>query len=284
MGLDRILTALAESARAELEMRRKVELERRALRRQAQRIAGAVVGFAAAAGAVRPGWVSPYSTPRRSADPGLLMGRLPGAFIRMRSLAESEPQPRFLTSADAVTEIASYKPQLEPAPSLGTVTHMITFMLAAGCVAAALLHAFRLAVPPRPDLVAGVDKWDRDRARASRVQRIGAPDAATITQRIVRRLADELSNRLENMTRLNQDLAISGTSLEEHLTKVLTLALAGLLGPIAIFSALRAAGLGLPALFAPAAGVFLAVAMVVVVHRELSETARKRRAEFRRTL
>ena len=46
-SLKRVLTTLAANTRAELEMRRKVELERRALRRQAQRIAGAVAGFAA---------------------------------------------------------------------------------------------------------------------------------------------------------------------------------------------------------------------------------------------
>ena len=61
-GLDRILTSLAASSRAELEMRRKVELERRGLRRQAQRIAGAVTGFAVLQAVFARGWVTPYST------------------------------------------------------------------------------------------------------------------------------------------------------------------------------------------------------------------------------
>ena len=42
------------------------------------------------------------------------LGLFLGAFVRMRSLSESEAQPRFLTSAEAVTEIASYKPRLVP--------------------------------------------------------------------------------------------------------------------------------------------------------------------------
>ena len=113
-GLDRILTALATSARSELEMRRKVELERRGLRRQAQRIAGAVTGFAVLQAIFARGWVEPYSTTTGQLVLAVLMGLFLGAFVRMRSLSESEAQPRFLTSADAVTEIASYKPRLVP--------------------------------------------------------------------------------------------------------------------------------------------------------------------------
>lgn len=110
-GLDRILTALAASSRAELEMRRKVELERRGLRRQAQRIAGAVTGFAIMQALFAPGWVAPYSTVTGQLVLVVLMGMFVAAFVRMRSLSEAEPQPRFLTSPDAVTEIASYKPR-----------------------------------------------------------------------------------------------------------------------------------------------------------------------------
>lgn len=114
-GLDRILTSLATSSRAELEMRRKVELERQGLRRQAQRIAGAVTGFALLQALFARGWVAPYSTPVGQLVLVGLMGLFVAAFVRMRSLADSEPPPRFLTSASAVTDIASYKPQ-RPVP------------------------------------------------------------------------------------------------------------------------------------------------------------------------
>jgi hypothetical protein len=60
------------------------------------------------------GWVAPYSTVTGQLVLVALMGMFVAAFIRMRSLSESEPQPRFLTSAEAVTEIASYKPRLVP--------------------------------------------------------------------------------------------------------------------------------------------------------------------------
>jgi len=109
-GLQRILTALAASARAELEMRRKVELERRALRGQAQRIAGLVLGFVVLQAIFARGWVEPYSTPAGQVALSVFISVFLAAFVRMRSLANTAPPARFLTTADAVTEVASYKP------------------------------------------------------------------------------------------------------------------------------------------------------------------------------
>lgn len=109
-GLQRILTALATSARSELEMRRKVEHERRALRGQAQKIAGLVVGFVVLQAIFARGWVEPYSTPAGQLALSVFIAIFLAAFMRMRSLANSPPPARFLTSADAVTEVASYKP------------------------------------------------------------------------------------------------------------------------------------------------------------------------------
>ena len=109
-GLERILTSLAATTRTELEMRRKVELQRRALRRRAQQIAIAVVGFVSVQAVLARGWVEPYSTPLGQVVLGVLIAIFVGAFARMRSLAHVEAPSRFLTSAAQVTEIASYKP------------------------------------------------------------------------------------------------------------------------------------------------------------------------------
>ena len=109
-GLQRILTALAMSARTELEMRRKVEHERRALRGQAQRIAGLVVGFVVLQAIFARGWVEPYSSPAGQLALSVFIAVFLAAFMRMRSLANTKPPTRFLTSAEAVTEVASYKP------------------------------------------------------------------------------------------------------------------------------------------------------------------------------
>ena len=111
-GLERILTSLAASSRTELEMRRKVEHERRALRRQAQRIALAVLGFIALQALFARGWVEPYSTPLGQLVLTVLTVIFIGSFARMRSLSNGEAESRFLTSPRDITEIASYKPHL----------------------------------------------------------------------------------------------------------------------------------------------------------------------------
>ena len=111
-GLDRILTSLAASSRAELEMRRKVELERRSLRRQASRIAGAVTGFAVLQAVFARSWVDPYSTASGQLVLAVLMVLFVAAFVRMRSLAATEPKPRFLADPEAIAGAASFKPPL----------------------------------------------------------------------------------------------------------------------------------------------------------------------------
>ncbi len=110
-GLERILTSLAASSRAELEMRRKVEHERRSLRRQAQRIALAVLAFVVLQAVFARGWVAPYATPLGQLVLVLIAAVFTAAFVRMRSLSDADPEPRFLTSPDNVTHIASYKPR-----------------------------------------------------------------------------------------------------------------------------------------------------------------------------
>jgi tight adherence protein B len=111
-GLERILTSLAASSRAELEMRRKVELERRALRRQAQRIAFAVLGFIALQALFARGWVEPYSTPLGQVVLAILATIFIGAFVRMRSLSDSTPEPRFLKESGESIDAAPGKRQL----------------------------------------------------------------------------------------------------------------------------------------------------------------------------
>ena len=113
-GLERILTSLAASSRAELEMRRKVEMERRSLRRQAQRIAFAVVGFVALQAFFARSWVEPYSSPLGQLVLAILATIFVGAFVRMRSLSNTEPEPRFLTDSGEFTKTdsASHKPLL----------------------------------------------------------------------------------------------------------------------------------------------------------------------------
>jgi hypothetical protein len=103
-GLERVLTTLAASSRAELEMRRKVETERRLLRRQAQRIALAVLGFVTVQAVFARSWVEPYSTPLGQLVLAVVAAIFLGAFLRMRALSDVKPEERFLNGLDGGLE------------------------------------------------------------------------------------------------------------------------------------------------------------------------------------
>ncbi|GAB3662555.1 type II secretion system F family protein [Nocardioides korecus] len=161
---------------------------------------------------------------------------------------------------------------------------MIAFMLAAGIAAVAVLHAYRLAVPPRVDLASAVRRWDASRARATRIQRIGAPKATTVGGKARGWVVDQVLRRARDVKHLTQDLAVTGATIEQHVGKSILLAVVGFVGPLVILGFFSTIGVGLPLVFGPAAGVVLAAAMLLVTRQELTDTAKKKRAEFRRTL
>ena len=161
---------------------------------------------------------------------------------------------------------------------------MIPFMVAVGLLAAALLHAYRLAVPPRADLAGAVRRWDSARARETRIQRIGAPRVTTIGGKAQDWLSEQVLRRAKDGKGLTQDLAVTGGTVEQYVGKTTTLVLLGFFGPVVILGFFNAIGLGIPLVFGPATGAVVAAAMLVVTRQELTEKAKKRRAEFRRTL
>lgn len=161
---------------------------------------------------------------------------------------------------------------------------MIGFMLATGLVAVAVLHAYRLAVPPRSDLVSAVRRWDSSRARATRIQKIGAPRATTFGGKVQSWLADQVLRRARDAKHLVQDLAVTGATVEQHVGKAAALVVVGFAGPLVILGFFNTIGVGLPLVFGPVAGAVLAVAMLFVTRQELADSAKRRRAEFRRTL
>jgi tight adherence protein C len=161
---------------------------------------------------------------------------------------------------------------------------VIAFMIAAGVLAIAVLHGYRLAVPPRADLAGAIRHWDSSRARATRLQRIGAPRATTVGSRVQGWLAEQTLRRSRDVRGLTQDLAVTGGTVEQYVGKTTSLALVGFMGPLVILGFFNTIGLGLPVVSGPAAGLVLAIGMVVVTRHELTDRATKKRAEFRRTL
>lgn len=158
---------------------------------------------------------------------------------------------------------------------------MTLFMILGGLLALGLVQGWRLAVPPRGDLAGSIRSWDTARARANRHLNRARPTG--FTDRIARRIADELSKRGKD-GQLRQDLAVTETTMESYLSRTVSLALLGLLGPIALFGLLDVAGLGLPVQIALVLGLVAAAGAVAATAHELRENAKARRKEMRRAL
>ncbi|MFD0655674.1 type II secretion system F family protein [Thermocatellispora tengchongensis] len=87
-GLRDVLGALAVSAREELDMRRRVEAERRSTRRSAQIVVGTALAFAAALVVFNPDYVSEYNDVLGQAVPGR-----GGRAVRGRVRLDAPPGP-----------------------------------------------------------------------------------------------------------------------------------------------------------------------------------------------
>lgn len=103
-GLREVLTALAESAREELDVRRKVEAERRATRRSVQIVVGASLGFATLLIIFNPSYVAEYNSLLGQAMLSIIAMLFGIAFAWMRRLAKFDKPERLLARAERPTE------------------------------------------------------------------------------------------------------------------------------------------------------------------------------------
>lgn len=95
-GLVRTLSALATTARAELEMRVRVEQRRKSLRRDASIIMGAALLFAGAVALVGGDFLAPYGTLTGQMVLVAVIAGFVAGFVWIRRASEIEPEPRFL--------------------------------------------------------------------------------------------------------------------------------------------------------------------------------------------
>lgn len=102
-GLRELLSALAGSVREELDMRGKVNAERRSTRRSVQIVVAVSVGLALAMGIFNRGYVHPYSTPLGQIILAFVAALYAAAFLWLRRLATFDvPQRLLLTQSPAV--------------------------------------------------------------------------------------------------------------------------------------------------------------------------------------
>ncbi|MGH3178180.1 MAG: type II secretion system F family protein [Streptosporangiaceae bacterium] len=99
-GLRDMLGALSTSARAELDMRRRVEANRRTTRRSVQIVVGVSVGIALLLAVGNRSYVEPYKTFTGQLVMAVVVGLFAIGFIWLRRLARYETPERFLASAD----------------------------------------------------------------------------------------------------------------------------------------------------------------------------------------
>ncbi|MGQ0631592.1 MAG: type II secretion system F family protein [Sporichthyaceae bacterium] len=98
-GLRATLEALACSARDELDLRRKIEAGRRALRTGVKIIVGTTVGFVGALAGLNSAYLDPYDTATGQAVLVLVAAVFAVAFAWLRNLGTSTATPRLLTRA-----------------------------------------------------------------------------------------------------------------------------------------------------------------------------------------
>jgi Flp pilus assembly protein TadB len=102
-GLRQVLTTLADSARAELDMRQRVMASRASTRRSVQIIVGVTILFVVGLPLLNPTYVEPYSTPAGQVVLAVVLGIFALGFLWMRRLSRLEMPKRFLVAAPSAT-------------------------------------------------------------------------------------------------------------------------------------------------------------------------------------
>lgn len=95
-GLRDVLTSLAKTARAELEMRQRVNAGRRSTRRSVQIVVGVTVVFVLGLAIFNPTYVAPYNSPAGQIVLVVILGFFAVGIMWLRSLAKFEQPERFL--------------------------------------------------------------------------------------------------------------------------------------------------------------------------------------------
>jgi tight adherence protein B len=98
-----VLTALAQSSRSELEARRRIEADRRAVRRGVQVVVLVTVVMALGLLTLNPSYVAPYREPTGQVVLAAVVGIFAGGFAWLRRLAEFRPPGRFLQLSAAAS-------------------------------------------------------------------------------------------------------------------------------------------------------------------------------------
>lgn len=156
---------------------------------------------------------------------------------------------------------------------------MTWFMILAAVLALGLVRGWRLAFPPRVDMAAKVARYDKALVQANRRLEEHSSD------KVVQWVLDWLARSGRDLTGTKQDLEITETPLEDHMSKVIALGICGLIGGLVVgIGWPRMLHLNFPPVLALFSGAGFAVGGVWLITRELRKKAEEKRAEMRRAL
>jgi Flp pilus assembly protein TadB len=100
-GLATVLSALATSGRAELDLRRRISAGRASMRRSVQLVVAITVGFAGFLAVFSRDYVQPYRSVGGQVALAVVVGLFAASFLWLRRLAGGEPAAPFLNRPDA---------------------------------------------------------------------------------------------------------------------------------------------------------------------------------------
>jgi Flp pilus assembly protein TadB len=104
-GLRDVLTALAVSAREELDLRRRIEASRKSVRRSVRIVLVIVLGVMGAMAVLNRSYVKPYASLEGETVLVVVVLLLAGGLFWLRSLAAARRTERFLVPADAAAHL-----------------------------------------------------------------------------------------------------------------------------------------------------------------------------------
>lgn len=154
-------------------------------------------------------------------------------------------------------------------------------LLAGAAFGGALCLLVYALVPPRPQLAAQVERWERGRGRRQVATTDGAGD---LQERVGGWLAREAARRGVTMPRIQADLALLGRGVETWWARKASLGLVGLLTPAVFTGLAAAAGVAVPFTIPAVIAVGLAVALFMAPDLTVRREAAERRDQLRRAL
>ena len=219
-------------------MRRRIEQDRRTLRRSARIIMATAIGFAAFVAVFSRAYMAPYATLGGQVVLALVVAIFVTGMVWMRRLAEPRRHERFL-SHDASTRRLAAARGGTMNPLSGGLTSAILLGAGLGFALWLLIAAVR---PPAPDLARATRRWDR--RRHSYAHSTG--DTNWVQRSLGGRLTREASQRGWIAPTLSANLRLLDRSVEEHLVAKAIGAAAGFLAPTLLSAVAAALGVRLP--------------------------------------